>query len=325
MLRPAALPFFLSLLVATASVSATPRPARVGVRLEYQRGPRAQKCPEETELRGEVAAGLGHNPFTDAGPWRLITTLNRRRDGVYIATTALFDDKGVSASDLTPLIGSDCDYLVKTALAARIAATLADPPPSPQPPLLLPPPPPAPPLLLPPPPPPPRPSPPEIRWRVSAGMGGERGVLPTWVPTLGLGFGARSTLASLTFEVQTSAPLNGTAEGGMVVHAFGTTGSLVGCFHGIANGLFFLCSITSAGVYVGGPQRSVTADTVGSYIGSGLRGGVEIPFSADRFAFFLQGEALYTFKPIIVREAEQIVWQSGDVTGSAQAGFRFFL
>ena len=156
-------------------------------------------------------------------------------------------------------------------------------------------------------------------------MGGERGVLPTWVPTLALGFGARSTLVSLAFEVQTSAPLNGTGEGGMVVHAFGTTGSLVGCFHGIAKGLFFLCSITSAGVYVGGPERSVTADTVGSYIGSGVRGGVEIPFAADRFAFFLQGEALYTFKPIILREAEQIVWQSGDVTGSAQTGFRFFL
>jgi hypothetical protein len=111
----------------------------------------------------------------------------------------------------------------------------------------------------------------------------------------------------------------------MVVHALGTTGSLVGCYHGLASGLLFLCSITSAGVYVGGPQRSVTADTAGSYIGSGARGGVEIPFATGRFSFFLQGEVLYTFKPIILREAEQLVWQSGDATGSAQAGFHFFL
>ncbi len=145
------------------------------------------------------------------------------------------------------------------------------------------------------------------------------------MPTLALGFGARSTLVSLAFEVQTSAPLNGAGESGMVVHAFGTTGSLVGCYHGLAKGLFFLCSITNAGVYVGGPQRAVTADTVGTYVGSGLRAGVELPFAADRFAFFLQGEALYTFKPIIVREAERLIWQSGDVTGSAQSGFRFFL
>jgi hypothetical protein len=51
---------------------------------------------------------------------------------------------------------------------------------------------------------------------------------------------------------------------------------------------------------------------------------VEIPFAADRFAFFLQGEALYTLSPLLVRYNERIVWQSGDVTGSAQTGFRFF-
>lgn len=322
MLRPAAFPLALTIVLAAVSASATSRPARVGVRLEYQRGPRAQKCPEETELRGEVAAGLGHSPFTDEGPWRLITTLNRRRDGAYIATAALFDDKGAPASDLAPLVGSDCDYLVKTALATRIAATLADPPPSP----------PSPPPSLPPPvplpsppvqnlPPPPR----EIRWRVSAGMGGERGVLPTWVPTLALGIGVRSPRVSLAFEAQTGAPLHGTGEGGIVVHSFSVTGSLVGCFHGVGFDILFLCSVTSVGGYVGGPQRSMTADIPGIYFGSGVRAGVEIPVAATRFAFFLQGEALYTFAPYTVRYNERIVWQSGDVTGSAQSGFRFFL
>ena len=125
MLRPFAFPLGLTLLLTAASASATPRPARVGVRLEYQRGPLARKCPSEKELRGGVEAGLGHDPFTDAGPWRLITTLNRRRDGVYVSTTALFDDKGAPASTLDPLVGSDCVYLVKQALATRIAVMLA--------------------------------------------------------------------------------------------------------------------------------------------------------------------------------------------------------
>jgi hypothetical protein len=131
---PLALGAALAVVLFAASAGAAPRPARIGVRLEYQRGPRTQQCPDVTELRGEVAAGLGHDPFTEAGPWRLITLLNRRRDGVYIVTAELFDDKSVPASALTPLVGSDCRYLVKTALAARIATLLAEPPPAPPPP-----------------------------------------------------------------------------------------------------------------------------------------------------------------------------------------------
>ena len=319
MLRPAAFPLFLTLLLAAASASAAPRPARVGVRLQYQRGPLAQKCPTETELRGGVAAGLGHDPFTDAGPWRLITTLNRRRDGVYVATTALFDDKGAPASTLDPLVGADCAYLVKSALATRISVMLADPPAPP------PPPPPPPPLQVLSPPPPPRPPPPDLRWRVSAGMGGEGGVLATWVPTLALGLGVRSRLASLAFEMQSGAPLKGTGENGIAVRAFSTTGSLVGCFHGLGVEVLFLCTITSLGGYFDSPQLGVTTDTKGVYFGSGLRAGVEIPVVTGRSAFFLQGEALYTFIPLTVWQNERPVWQSGDVTGSAQAGVHFFL
>jgi len=252
----------------------------------------------------------------------LITLLNRRRDGVYIATTTLFDDKGAPASDLTPLMGSDCGYLVKTALAARIAAALADPPPPPPTPPLPPPSPlpspPGPALSAPPP-------PPETRWRVSSGMGGERGILPTWVPTLTLGIGVQSPRVSLAFEAQSGAPLNGTGEGGVVVRSFSMTGSLVGCVHRVGVEFLFLCSITSVGGYLGGPLRSMTADVPGVYFGSGVRAGVEIPVARTRFAFFLQGQALYTFAPLIVGYNEQIVWQSSDVTGSAQAGFRFFL
>lgn len=156
-------------------------------------------------------------------------------------------------------------------------------------------------------------------------MGGERGVLPTWVPTLALGIGVQSTRASLAFEAQTGAPLNGTGEGGVVVRAFSTTGSLVGCFRGLGVEILVLCTITSVGGYLGGPARSTVADTAGIYFGSGVRAGVEIPVATGRFAFFLRGEALYTFAPLIAERDDQIVWQSGAVTGSAQAGFHFFL
>lgn len=326
MLRLPTLPLCLTLLLVTPSASAADHPARIGVRLEYERGPLAQKCPAETELRAEVAAGLGHDPFTDAGPWRLITTLNHRRDGVYVATTALFDDKGAPASTLDPLAGRDCADLVQSALATRIAAMLADRPARPPADPPAPPPPPAAPVPVPSPPPPPRPPPPDIRWKfLSVGMGGERGVLPTWVPTLALSIGVRSTLASLAFEAQTGAPLGGTGENGVAVRAFSMTGSLVGCFHRLGLEVLFLCTITSMGGYFDSPQLGATTDATGTYLGSGLRAGVEIPVVTGRSAFFLQAEALYTFVPLTVWQNERIVWQSGDVTGSAQAGVRFFL
>jgi hypothetical protein len=325
MLRPAALPLLLALFLAAASASSEPRPERVGVRLDYQRGPRALKCPDATELRAEVAAGLGHDPFTDAGPWRLITTLNRRGDGVYVATTDLFDDKGASASDLDPIVGKDCRNLVKNLLAVRIVATLADPPLAPAPAPSPPAPPPAPPaLLLPSTEEPTPPPPPAFRWRVSAAMGGEGGVLPTWVPTLALGIGARAPSVSLAFELRTGAPLHGTGERGEIVRAFSTTGSLVGCYHGLGVEVLFLCSVTSMGVYLGGPQRSLTADTAEIYFGSGARGGAEVPFASGRFAVFLQGEVLYSIHPLTLRYDEQIVWQSGAATGAVQAGLHFF-
>ena len=157
------------------------------------------------------------------------------------------------------------------------------------------------------------------------GLGGEGGVLPTWVPTLVLGIGVQSTRASLAFEAQTGAPLSGTGEHGVAVRALNTTGSLVGCFHGLGVEVLFLCTITSMGGYFDSPQLGVTTDVTGMYFGSGLRAGVEIPVVTGRSTFFLQGEALYTFSPLTVWQNERIVWQSGAVTGSAQAGVHFFL
>jgi len=131
MLRPA---FPLALIFVAASAGAAPRPRHVGVRLEYRRGPRAQQCPGEVELRGWVAAGLGRDPFTEAGPWRLITSINRRRDGAFIAVTSLFDDKGAPASSLDPLVAWDCRDLVNALLGhadrwapGRSAGTTATP------------------------------------------------------------------------------------------------------------------------------------------------------------------------------------------------------
>ncbi len=327
MLRPAVVPLSLALLLIGASASAAPRPRAVGVRLEYQRGPRTQQCPDTKDFRAEVAAWLGRDPFTEAGPWRLIANINRRRDGAYIATAELFDDQGASVRSLEPMAGKDCRYLLKMVLAERIAAELADAPPPPPVPS---PPPPPPPLnvdvstpatsssQLPP---PQLSSPPALRWWVGGATGAEAGVLPTWVPTLSLNIGVRSKVVSLAFEAQVGLPLNGTAESGMVVHASSGTGSLVGCFRGIFDGILFLCTVTTAGVFVGGPERDGTADTLGSFVAGGIRGGVEVPGPSKQFALYLEGDLLYTFNPVTMMQNAQLVWRSEDATDIA-AGSR---
>ncbi len=70
MLCPASLPLLVAILLASTSTNAADRPRGVGVRLEYERGPGARQCPDVKLLRGEVAAEIGTDPFTEAGPWR---------------------------------------------------------------------------------------------------------------------------------------------------------------------------------------------------------------------------------------------------------------
>lgn len=331
-LRSAVLPLSLAIFLGATSARSAPRPRHVGVRLEYQRGPRTQQCPDTADFRAEVAAWLGRDPFTEAGPWRLIAIISRRRDGAFLAMAELFDENGASVRSFDPMAGGDCSYLLRTVLAERIAAELAEAPPlpSPTPPIVLISPPnattPAPVVSSPPSPPSLLLSPlPELRWWMGGAVGATAGVLPTWVPTLSLSLGVRSKVASMSFEVQTSLPLHGVVEGGTVVHASSGTGSLVGCYRGILDGLVFLCSVTTAGVFVGGTERYRTGDTPGAFAAGGVRGGVEIPGSSNQFAFYLEGDLLYTFTPVTVVQNDQDVWHSGDVTGALRAGVRFFL
>ncbi len=135
----------------------------------------------------------------------------------------------------------------------------------------------------------------------------------------------RSKVVSLAVEMQAGLPLNGTVKGGMIVHASSGTSSLVGCFRGILDGILFLCSVTKAGVFVGGTDRYVTADTPGFFFSGGVRTGVEVPGPSNQFAFYLEGDLLYTFNPVTVEQDAQVVWRSGDVTGALRAGVRFFL
>lgn len=324
---PLALGAALAAVLLAASAGATPRPRGVGVRLEYKLGPRTQQCPDVNELRAEVAAGLGHDPFTEAGPWRLSLVVNKRRDGVYIATTTLFDDKGEAASDLTPLTARDCRYLVETMQAARTAALLVDLPA-----------PPAPPTPTPPPPPPvvaPRPSdapsPRAFRSVVRFGLGTVVGfgAAPRAAVGLTTDVGGYSPVAGLPFDLVSFAvgarwdpPAAGYVLGGVRVSASRVLATASPCAHVWK---FYGCGVLGAGRFWGVAEDIALPMQGGSgnYVVTGGRLGVDLPF-APHLGFRGYGGVLANVTPQAIPIDERPGWITPPASGGLGVGLYLF-
>jgi hypothetical protein len=326
MLRPVSFAPVLAILLAAAPLRAAPRPRGVGVRLEYERGPGARQCPEAAKLRGEVAAEIGFDPFTEAGPWRLRAAVTRGKTGGFVATADLLDSDGATAVSMGEMVSPDCRSVVLKAMAVWIAWQLTDPP---LPPPSLPAVPSLPSPLLPAPPAPAPPPQPTFRLRLGAATGIELGVGPTPTPLFSLNLALHSTTApllSLGFEARTDLPLPATVEGGARVHALVVSGSLMACFHPFESRILFGCPMFTAGSVSGGEHSSTgDASARGIYSAAGWRTGAAIPFASHRFAFTLTGDVLGTLHAFRVRLDERPVWQTGSVTGAIQAGFSAFL
>jgi hypothetical protein len=298
----------------------------MGVRLTYERGPGARQCPDATKLRAEVAAEIGLDPFTEAGPWLLQATVARGKTGAFVATADLLDREGAISVSMGDMVSPDCRSLVLKAMAVWIAWQLTDPPLPPLPPLAapsLPPPPPTTPIL----PPPPAEPPPAFRVRLGAATGIELGLGPTPTPLFSLNLALQfptAPIASLAFEARTDLPLPATGEGGTRVHALVLTGSLLACFHAFDEGMIYGCPMFSAGLISSG-ERYAPRDARGVYSAAGARVGAAIPFASHRFAFSLTGDVLGTLHPFELRVDKQPAWQTGPLTGAIQAGFLAFL
>ncbi len=330
MLRPAlfSLALSLPLLLAVTPASAAPRPRHVGVRLSYERVPGARHCADAADLRSEVAAQLGRDPFTDAGPWRLTATINRRKNGELVATTEFLDSDGQPTHVLPDLVAPDCRTLLAD-LAVRIEIALTDPPAPlasvpqpPQPPQPPPPPPPAVPTVVVPNDASPRSS---RRLHLGAGTGMEIGVGPTPTPMFSLNVGIALPPLSIAFEARTDLPLNATGENDARVHAQIVSGSLLACFHGFEQGIFFGCTMFTTGVLVGGGPLSATGSGSSVYSAAGGRLGLAVPFAARRLAFHVEGDMEGTLHPIKIRFDEQPAWQTAPVAGALQLGFFAYL
>ena len=332
---PLALGSALAVVLVTASAGAAPRPRHVGVRLEYQRGPRAQKCPDELELRGEVAAGLGRDPFREAGPWRLIIIVDKRRDGAYVATTTLFDDKGASASELDPIFGRDCPHLVKSMLATRIAALLADPPAPPPPVVVVPPPP--PPVVVVPPPDAPVPKRPTMDpFLVLIGLGSTIGFGIAPRPAVGVtadvGFHWKvdatplegvSLALGVRWDPPASSPPLGGFFGGVRIVTSRVVGTFAPCGHWWK---LYGCAVGELGQLRHHYEDRIAYPVGGIhdlYAAIGGRIGIEAPF-APHVGFRGFAEILGTITPVVAYFNNRPVWSTASSTESFGAGLYVF-
>ncbi len=108
--------------------------ASPSAKLVYVRGPGAQACPSESDLRQAVALRLGYDPFFPTAPKTVIAQL-RRDDArrAYLGTVQIVGDDGNArgSRDLASN-GDDCAELVRAiALAVSLALDDLDEAPSP--------------------------------------------------------------------------------------------------------------------------------------------------------------------------------------------------
>jgi hypothetical protein len=297
------------------------------VHLDYDRGTVARQCPEAKMLRGEVAAEIGHDPFTEAGPWQMRVAITRRKNGAFVATADLLDGDGATASSMGEMVSSDCRSLVLKALAVWISWELTDPPlPPPSLPAA-----PPPPLAPPPPPPPKRPT--TDPFLVVIGLGSTVGFGAAPRPAAGVtadvGFRWKVDAAplegvSLTLGVRWDPPAAAHVPGLRVGEGVGTSrllATLAPCVHWWK---LYGCAVGELGQLRGrGEGVALAPQFANVYSAVGGRLGVEVPF-APHLGFRISGEILGTVTPIEIPVSERPGWSTPTASGGFGAGLYLF-
>ena len=179
-------------------------------KLTYVRGPGAEQCPAEPELRAAVAKRVGYDPFFPHADRTVVATIESAPKSRFSAKARVLDVEGrlIGERSLDPM--TDCGEVVQSLAlaisvalddldAARIEKTPEETPPPP------PPPPPSPTELAPKehppvPPPPPEGDAPPIRVRLSAGTAGVLGVGPAPAFAFVAGVGVKRAAWSAALE-----------------------------------------------------------------------------------------------------------------------------
>jgi hypothetical protein len=297
------------------------------VRLEYDRGLYARQCPDERALRGEVAAELGWDPFTETGTWRFHVAIVRKKNGMFAANGQLFDSDGATFSEMDEMAHASCQSLVAKLVAVWIAVVLTDPP--------LPPPAPPPPALPPSvvaPAPSDAPSPPAVRSMVRFGLGTVVGfdAAPRAAVGLAADVGVYVPVAwlpvnmvSFAMGVRWDPPASGYVLGGVRVSTSRLLATAsIPCAHVWK---LYGCGVVGLGRLWGGAEGIALPvnEGGGTYVVTGGRLGVEVPF-APHLGFRGYGEVLGTVTPQAIPIDERQGWTTPLVSGGLGVGLYLF-
>jgi len=84
--------------LAWSAQGALAQSAPAPIRLQYQRGPGAETCPDEAQLREAIAAHLGFDPFADQGK-RVLEITVERVDSNLMARVTIVGENGTAAGE----------------------------------------------------------------------------------------------------------------------------------------------------------------------------------------------------------------------------------
>jgi hypothetical protein len=321
-------------------------PAAGDVALEYQLGRGAEKCPDEQAFRDAVAAEprmKGADPFVGPGAsasfrWRVqISAATSADTGAGFVAELTLDDQAGAERGRRTWKARTCREVV-----AGVAFTLGgalEPFPAAEAPSVRPAPPPTPPpprapvaTAIPKPPPAPPPSPPPARARPKVQIGAAGLVAANFAPSVALGFsgllGVRAQLESVALSVSVEGRAD--LESRQAVSVAGKAyvartgfggGSLVPCVHG---SWLLGCGVLTIGAVRGGSDPSATpAESTALHVGTGLRGGLELPVTellklgGPPLLVQLTGELTMNVLQTDVTVDDAVVWHMPEVS---QAG-----
>lgn len=303
-------------LVASRAIAA-PAPSR----LSFAREVGAERCPDESALRAEVAARLGADPFVAVADREVVARIDRQGGRLHGLVELRTSGRVQGSRDLA-IDSEDCAELVRAmALALAIALdpehadTSATPPPATPSPAPLP-------VTPPPAAPAPRPTaapsrPPEPPGpRVVPEVGASVAIATGLAPSTAIGFGAfvgvRRGAFSLAAEGRRDLPATGDG-----VRAALLAGSLVPC----ARFRWMLgCAVGS----VGRMEAEGRTEGRATWAAAGIRVGAELPLDA-RWFVRAHADALATLRRIELRLDGASVWTTPPLVGSAAValGLRF--
>jgi hypothetical protein len=316
--------------VARADPASNDRPLPRSLRLEYERGPGAQRCPDAETIENVLGARIPRDRLDPAAPARLVVTISRQ--GIkYMATAEVFDAEGASVwtRPFTPL--HSCDVLVMD-IGIIVGERFRVPPPAP-----------APPAPSPPPSKPDVPSPPRerlatpaARLRVGGSLGLAIGTTPTKLspifPAVDGGGQLQLTpdwVLSGSLGARLILPASATVSG---EPAEATTTQFVGVLAPCAHyRVFFGCMTFELGAFFASSSNMYTTGSQTSlWAAAGPRLGVEWPVpQVPQLALRFFGDLPVTINAVrlVARyqmEEELQLWKSPPVAGAMSLGFVYF-